>query len=86
MGILTWIILGALSGWIVSLIVKTNGQQGMVGNIVIGVVGAVIGGFVGSKLFGLNVSGLNITSILLAVGGGLIFTFILNAVIGKKSL
>ena len=86
MGILSWIILGALAGWLVSLIVKTNFEQGMFGNIVVGIIGALIGGFLGSKLLGIDVTGINITSILLAVGGGVLFVFLLSAVTGRKAV
>jgi uncharacterized membrane protein YeaQ/YmgE (transglycosylase-associated protein family) len=84
MSILTWIILGALAGWVVSLIAKTNGEQGAFGNILVGIVGALIGGFLGSALFDLDVTGLNLTSILLAVAGGLVFTFLLGLFTGRK--
>lgn len=86
MGIVSWIILGALSGWIVSMIVKTNEKQGFVGNVVVGVIGAVVGGFLGNKLFDADISGLNLKSVLLAVGGGLIFVAVLNFITGKKTL
>jgi uncharacterized membrane protein YeaQ/YmgE (transglycosylase-associated protein family) len=46
MGIITWIIFGALAGWVASIIAGTNDRQGCITNIVIGVVGAFLGGFV----------------------------------------
>ncbi len=86
MGILSWIVLGALSGWIASLILKTNAEQGALGNIIMGIVGALIGGFLGSWLFGVDISGINITSVLLAVLGALVFAFALSLITGKKSV
>jgi uncharacterized membrane protein YeaQ/YmgE (transglycosylase-associated protein family) len=86
MGIISWIILGALSGWIVSMLVKTNGEQGFIGNVVVGIMGAVIGGFLGSRIFDEDINGVNLKSILIAVAGGLIFTYILKLVTGKKSV
>ena len=86
MGLLSWIILGALAGWIASIILKTNGQQGAIGNIIMGIVGALIGGYLGSVLFDLDVTGVNLTSILLAVGGALIFAFLMSLFTGKKSV
>jgi uncharacterized membrane protein YeaQ/YmgE (transglycosylase-associated protein family) len=45
MGILSWIIFGALAGWVASMIVGTNERQGCLGNVFIGVIGAFLGGF-----------------------------------------
>ena len=51
-GILGWIIIGALAGWIGSKIMGTDGRQGGVANIIIGIVGALVGGFVTRNFFG----------------------------------
>jgi uncharacterized membrane protein YeaQ/YmgE (transglycosylase-associated protein family) len=51
-GIIMWIIVGALAGWIGSKIMGTDARQGGLANIVIGVIGAVVGGFVARNLFG----------------------------------
>jgi uncharacterized membrane protein YeaQ/YmgE (transglycosylase-associated protein family) len=51
-GIIMWIIIGALAGWIGSKIMGTDGRQGGLANIVVGVIGAVIGGFISSAVFG----------------------------------
>lgn len=70
MGILLWIVLGAISGWVASMIMKSN--QGIIGDIILGVVGAVIGGFV-MNLFGQSgVTGFNIYSILVSIVGAVI--------------
>ena len=61
--------MGALAGWIASMIMKTNAEQGWFMNIVLGIIGAVIGGFVMS-LFGVEgVTGFNIYSILVSIAG-----------------
>ncbi len=86
MGFIGYIILGALAGWIVSLILKTNKQQGAWGNIVVGVIGALVGGWLGSALFGVKITGLNISSLLIAIIGGLLFAIVLGMVTGKKSV
>lgn len=86
MGILTWIILGGISGWIVSMIVDTNEDQGLLGNIVLGVIGAVLGGYLGTRLFDTTVTGFNISSIALAVFGGLVFVGLWRILTGKKKL
>lgn len=46
MGILSWIIFGALAGWVASIIVGNNSQQGCLGNIFTGIIGAFLGGFI----------------------------------------
>ena len=52
MGLISWIIFGALAGWVASLIVGNNSRQGCLMNIVVGVVGAFVGGFISKLLFG----------------------------------
>jgi len=64
MGILGWIIIGGLAGWIASKIKGTDAQQGILLNVIVGVVGGLLGGFL-LGLFGVDV-----------VGGGLIFSFL----------
>jgi uncharacterized membrane protein YeaQ/YmgE (transglycosylase-associated protein family) len=53
-GIVGWVIIGALAGWIGSKLMGTNARQGAVANIVIGVIGAVLAGFVARTVFGAN--------------------------------
>ena len=53
-GVLGWIIIGALAGWIGSKIMGTNARQGALANVVVGVIGAVVGGFVAQRVFGAN--------------------------------
>ncbi|MEO8863352.1 MAG: GlsB/YeaQ/YmgE family stress response membrane protein [Candidatus Saccharimonadales bacterium] len=80
MGILAWLVLGALAGWIASIIMKTDAQQGALANIVVGIVGAMIGGFVFNLLGGKDVSGFNIYSLVVAVVGSVILLAILKAI------
>ena len=54
MGIIIWLIVGGLIGWIASMIMKTDGQQGIFLNIIVGIVGAMIGGFLWSLLTGVK--------------------------------
>ena len=78
--IILWIVLGALAGWIASLIMKTNQEQGCLLDIVVGIVGAFIGGFV-FRLFGVQgATGFNIWSIIVAVIGAVILLAIVKAV------
>ncbi|MDQ5919561.1 MAG: hypothetical protein QG668_288 [Patescibacteria group bacterium] len=80
MGIILWIILGAVAGWIASLIMKTDAQQGALMNIVIGIVGAVLGGFVMSFFGQGGVSGFNLYSLLVSVLGAVVLIAIIRAV------
>lgn len=85
MGIIAWIVLGALAGWITSMIMGTNEKQGCIGNIVVGIVGAFIGGFVlNSFMNDGSVTGFNLWSIFVAVLGSVILLFILGLIKGKK--
>jgi uncharacterized membrane protein YeaQ/YmgE (transglycosylase-associated protein family) len=51
-GIILWIVVGALAGWVGSMIMGTNAKQGAIMNIVVGIIGAVLGGFLTRTLFG----------------------------------
>lgn len=83
MGIISWIILGALAGWIASIIMKTNGEQGALANIIVGIVGAVLGGYVFAALGESRVSGLNLYSLIVATSGALIVLFLFRVVKGR---
>ena len=75
MGIIAWIIFGALAGWIASIIMKTNEQQGAVLNIVVGIAGAVIGGWLMSLINKSEVTGFNLYSMFVAVLGACVLLF-----------
>lgn len=72
MGIILWIIFGALAGWLASLVMKTDAQQGTLINIVVGIIGAMIGGGVMHVLGQSGVSGFNVYSLLVAILGSMI--------------
>jgi uncharacterized membrane protein YeaQ/YmgE (transglycosylase-associated protein family) len=80
MGYLAWIILGALSGWLASIIMGKNSQMGAIANIIVGIVGAFIGGFIFRALGGSGVTGLNLWSVVVAVIGSCILLFIANRI------
>jgi uncharacterized membrane protein YeaQ/YmgE (transglycosylase-associated protein family) len=70
-GILAWIVLGAIAGWITNLIM--GGKEGVIATIILGIVGAVVGGWLaGTVLNVADVTGINITSIVVAVVGAVI--------------
>lgn len=84
MGFLGWIIIGALAGWIASMIMGKNEQMGAVANIIVGIIGAFIGGLIMNLLGGSGVTGLNLWSLLVSVIGAVILLWIVNA-FKKKS-
>ncbi len=73
MGVILWIVFGGLVGWVASLIMKTDGQQGIFLNIVFGVVGAVVGGWAMSFIGQTGISGFNLYSFVVALVGAVIF-------------
>ncbi len=72
MGLLLWILFGALVGWIASLVMKTDAEQGLLLDIVVGVAGAVVGGFIMSVLGASGVQGFNLYSFLVALLGAVL--------------
>jgi transglycosylase-associated protein len=80
MGIIAWIILGGLSGWIASIIMKKNTSMGVIANIVTGIIGAFIGGVVFNFIGAEKVTGLNLYSILVSVVGACILLWIIGKI------
>lgn len=82
---IVWIIVGALAGWIASMIMKSDAQMGALANITVGIVGALIGGWVVS-LFGVDVidGAFRFESLLTAILGSVILLAILKAVRGGR--
>ncbi len=80
MGILSWLIVGGLAGWIASIIMGKNASMGLIANIIVGIIGAIGAGFI-LRLFGVNgVTGFNLWSILVAIGGACLLLFIVRLV------
>lgn len=82
MEFIMWIILGALAGWIASIIMKTNAEQGALGNIVVGILGAFIGGFLMRTLTGAETDSF-LGSLVVAIIGAVILLAIVKAVRGR---
>ena len=78
MGIIAWIIFGALTGWIASMIAGTNAQQGAIANIIVGIIGALIGGFLFETFGSSGVTGFNLWSLAVAIVGALVLLSILK--------
>ncbi len=80
MSILAWLIVGLIAGWLAGLVMR-GGGYGIIGDIVVGIVGALIGGFLaGVVLGGDYVTGLNLTTIVVSFIGAVILVAILRAV------
>lgn len=76
MGILTWIIFGLIAGALAKMIMPGNQAMGWLMTIILGIVGAFVGGFIGTQLGWGDVNSFDIKSMLLAVGGALIVLWI----------
>jgi uncharacterized membrane protein YeaQ/YmgE (transglycosylase-associated protein family) len=79
MSIIAWIILGLIAGFVASKIVNSQGA-GLVLDIVLGIVGAVVGGWIMAFFGGEGVSGLNLYSIIVAIGGAIVLLVVVHAV------
>lgn len=80
MGWLAWIILGGVAGWIASMITKNNDRMGLIGNILVGILGAFAGNFLVNLISGGGVAvfGFNFTTFIIAIGGAIILLLIFN--------
>jgi uncharacterized membrane protein YeaQ/YmgE (transglycosylase-associated protein family) len=85
MGLLAWIIVGLIAGWLTGLVMK-GGGYGVVGDIILGIVGALIGGFLASAVLGIPdaINGINATSIIVAFIGAVILVAILRLLPGRS--
>lgn len=81
MNVLIWLIVGGVIGWLASLIMKTDAQQGILLNIVVGIVGAALGGLLLTPLLGsgtINNSGLTLGTFIVSLGGAVILLALVN--------
>ena len=85
MGILSWIILGAIAGTIGKLIMPGNDPGGFIITILLGIAGALVGGFIASALGFGGVNGLNIWSIVIAVIGAILLLLIYRLVMSRRA-
>jgi uncharacterized membrane protein YeaQ/YmgE (transglycosylase-associated protein family) len=84
MGIIGWIIIGALAGWIASMITGNNARMGAGANIITGVAGGFLGGLIMNLVGGYGITGFNFWSLLVATFGAIVLLLIVNA-FGRKS-
>ena len=81
MNIIIWLVVGGLIGWLASLVMRTDAQQGLILNVVVGIVGALLGGFLLSPLIGsgtINQSNFSLPALVVSFGGAIILLFVVN--------
>ena len=81
MNILIWLVVGGLVGWVASMIMKTDGQQGLFLNVVVGIVGAVVGGYLISPLLGsstINQGNFSLPGLAVSLVGAIILLAVVN--------
>ncbi len=76
MGLILWIIFGAIAGWIASVVMKADVNQGMMGDIIMGIIGAVVGGFLMSFFGQPGVTGFNLYSLVVAILGASVVIYL----------
>jgi uncharacterized membrane protein YeaQ/YmgE (transglycosylase-associated protein family) len=86
MNLLIWLVVGGVMGWLASIVMKTNAQQGLLLNIVVGVIGALLGGFLLAPIFGtgtINSGDFSFMSLVVSFLGAVILLFIVNLFRGR---
>ena len=84
MGIISWIVLGAIAGFLANMIV--GGREGVIGTIILGIIGAVVGGSLAEAVFHKgDVTGVNIESIVIAVIGAIVVLFVWRALTSSRA-
>jgi uncharacterized membrane protein YeaQ/YmgE (transglycosylase-associated protein family) len=81
MNFIIWLVIGGLIGWVASMIMKTNAQQGVVLNVVVGIVGAMLGGWLISPLLGagtINQSDFSVGGLLVSLVGAIVLLAVVN--------
>ena len=84
MSIIGWLVLGLIAGFIASRIVNKQGS-GLLLDIVLGIVGALVGGFLSSQFGGMGITGFNIYSMIVAIIGAIIVLLIYHALFGRRT-
>ncbi len=84
MNIIIWIIFGALAGWIASMIMNKNKQMGAIANIVVGIIGAFIGGYIMDFFGAQGITGFNLQSLIVAVVGAVLLLYVIGLLRGGR--
>ena len=85
MGILSWVVVGLIAGWLAGMVMR-GGGYGLIGDIIVGVVGGLLGGWIATSLLhiGAGVNGINLESILVAFVGAVILLVVLRLLNGGR--
>jgi uncharacterized membrane protein YeaQ/YmgE (transglycosylase-associated protein family) len=86
MGWLAWIIVGAISGWLASIVMRTNAQQGLLLDIIVGIIGAFIGGFLFNAIGATGITGFDIWSVFVAFVGAVVLLGLLRLFTGRAAV
>jgi uncharacterized membrane protein YeaQ/YmgE (transglycosylase-associated protein family) len=78
MDIVAWVILGAAAGWIASIVTRTDEEQGGVGNVIVGIIGAFIGGLIVRLFGGSAPTGFSLPSLLTAILGAVVLLYVIR--------
>jgi uncharacterized membrane protein YeaQ/YmgE (transglycosylase-associated protein family) len=84
MSIIAWILLGLIAGWLAGQFMR-GGGYGIVGDIALGIVGALVGGFLSGRLLGVDVTGFNVPSVIIAFVGAVIVIAIARMITGRRA-
>ncbi len=85
MSIIGWLVLGLIAGFVASKIINKSGE-GLILNIVLGVVGAIVGGYLFTLLGAAPVTGFNLYSMFVAIIGAIVVLIIYHAVVGRRRI
>ena len=87
MGLLAWIVISLIAGWLAGLVVKGSGY-GVIGDIILGIIGAIIGGFLAGALFNIPnpISGVDLTTLVVAFLGAVLLVAIVRALPGQSPI
>jgi len=84
LGIVAWIVVGAIAGFVANRIV--GGHEGVIMTVILGIVGGLLGGFVASSVFGRgSVNGVNVESIAIAIAGAVVVLFVWRRLVPRRS-
>jgi uncharacterized membrane protein YeaQ/YmgE (transglycosylase-associated protein family) len=87
MNIIVWLVVGGLIGWVASILMGTNERQGILLNVIVGIVGAVLGGWLLGSLFGsgsINEGDFSVSGLLVSLVGAVILLFVVRLVRGSR--